>query len=267
MGHLAPVGKRGMRRRSGAARQGWALAGTIRGVTQPGRADLHIHTSYSDGWPSPGAVVDHVAGLGCLDVIAITDHDTIEGALRGVELAAGRSDAPAVIVGEEVSSRHGHILGLFLEKRVPPGMSAAATIEAIHDQRGVAVAAHPFWRTERQARTGRDPHGVGWWAAELEFDAIEVENSTPGFYLFNQMARRMCDAADRAELGSSDAHIVDAIGRAYTTFPGRTPQALRTAIAGGGTGARRDRYPPMALVRYAAWGIEHRRQRRTAAAR
>ncbi len=104
-------------------------------------------------------------------------------------------------------------------------------------------------------------------AAELEFDAIEVENATPGFYLFNQMSRRMCDAAQRSELGNSDAHIVDAIGRAYTTFPGRTPQALRTAIERGRTRANRDRYPAMALVRYAAWGIEHQRQRRMAAAR
>jgi predicted metal-dependent phosphoesterase TrpH len=224
-----------------------------------------MHTSYSDGWPTPGTVVTHVAAAGDLDVIAITDHDTIEGALRAAEFAAGQRGAPHVIVGEEVSSRHGHILGLFLEKRVRPGLSAAATIGAIHDQGGLAIAAHPFWRTERQVR-GRKTHGVGWWAAELEFDAIEVENATPGFYVFNQMAHRLQEALDAAELGNSDAHIVDAIGRAYTTFAGRTPQALRTAIEQCGTCAQRERYPAMALVRYAAWGIEHRRQRRTAAA-
>src|SRR5689334_8400182 len=107
-----------------------------------------MHTSHSDGWPSPGAVVDHVASLGDLDVIAITDHDTIEGALQAADLAADRPDAPHVIVGEEVSSRHGHILGLFLERRVEPGLSAAATVSAIHDQGGIAIAAHPCWRTE-----------------------------------------------------------------------------------------------------------------------
>jgi predicted metal-dependent phosphoesterase TrpH len=225
-----------------------------------------MHTSYSDGWPSPSAVVDHVVDQADLEVIAITDHDTIEGALRAADYANQRHDAPAVIVGEEVSSRHGHILGLFLSQRVRPGQSAAATIHAIHEQDGVAVAAHPFWRTERQSRNGR-VHGVGWWAAELEFDAIEVENSTPGFYLFNQMAHRLNEAADRAELGSSDAHILDAIGRAYTTFPGRTPGQLRQAIESGRTTAHRERYRPMGLVRYAAWGLEHRRQRREAAVR
>jgi predicted metal-dependent phosphoesterase TrpH len=225
-----------------------------------------MHTSYSDGWPSPGALVDHVSAVGELDVIAVTDHDTIEGALRAAEFAAARPDAPEVIVGEEVSSRHGHILGLFLERRVRPGMSAAATVSAIHDQGGIAIAAHPFWRTERQTR-GRVVHGVGWLAAELDFDAIEVENATPGFYLFNQLSRRLCEAAGVAEVGNSDAHIVDAIGRAYTAFPGRTSRALRGAIVSRRTEALRNRYPAMALVRYAAWGIEHRRQRRLAAAR
>jgi predicted metal-dependent phosphoesterase TrpH len=223
-----------------------------------------MHTSCSDGWPSPEAVVDHVTLQGDLDVIAITDHDTMEGALRAAEYAASIPQAPYVIVGEEVSSRHGHILGLFLERRIRPGMSAAATIAAIHEQGGVAIAAHPFWRTERQAR-GRGVHGVGWWAAELPFDAIEVENSTPGFYLFNQMAHRLCEAAGCAELGNSDAHILDAIGRGYTSFPGRTPQSLRAAIGQGRTAAHRERYRPMGLVRYAAWGIDHRRQRRLTA--
>lgn len=236
------------------------------GPQEIGRADLHMHTRFSDGWPSPGALVDHAAGLGDLDVIAITDHDTIEGALRAAELAADRPDAPAVIVGEEVSSRHGHILGLFLERRVRPGMTAAATVDAIHEQGGLAIAAHPFWRTDRAGR-GRAVHGVGWMAADLDFDAIEVENATPGFYLFNQLAHRLGEAAGCAEVGNSDAHIVDAIGLAYTSFPGRTPEALRAAITSGLTEAQRLRYPALTLVRYAAWGIEHRRQRRLAAAR
>jgi len=80
------------------------------------------------------------------------------------------------------------------------------------------------------------------------------------------MARRLCEAVGSAELGNSDAHILDAIGRAYTTFPGRTPEALRDAIQKSRTRAHRERYRPMGLVRYAAWGIERRRQRRIEAA-
>src|SRR5579864_8028978 len=167
-----------------------------------GRADLHMHTTVSDGWPNPTELVDHARCAG-LDVIAVTDHDSIEGALRAAEYASRRSRFH-VIVGEEVSSRNGHIVGLFLTKRVRPGLSAAATVHAIHDQGGLAFAAHPFWRTERQAR-GRTVHGVGWLAGELDFDAIEIEKSTPGFYVFNQRAARLNAAAGRAALGNSDA--------------------------------------------------------------
>jgi predicted metal-dependent phosphoesterase TrpH len=190
-------------------------------------------------------------------VIAITDHDTIEGALRAADLATKRRRIH-VVVGEEVSSRDGHIVGLFLERRVKPGMSAAATIHAIHDQGGLAIAAHPFWRTARQVRSGT-VHGVGWLAAELDFDGVEVENATPGFYVFNQLAHRLNMGLGAAELGCSDAHIVDAVGRAFTEFPGVTPEALRTAIECGETRAGRRRYRAVGLMRYAAWGLNHQR--------
>src|SRR5690348_2827712 len=225
-------------------------------VASRGRADLHMHTTFSDGWPSPREIVERGQLCG-LHVIAVTDHDTIEGALRAAEHAAARGRLE-VVIGEEVSSRDGHIVGLFLERRVRPGMSAAATVHAIHDQGGLAVAVHPFWRTQRRVRGG-PVHGVGWLAAELEFDAIEVENATPGFYLFNQPARRMNTGVGAAELGGSDAHILDAVGRAYTEFHGRTAKALRTAITKGRTAAGRERYRAMGLMRYAAWGLNHER--------
>jgi len=222
-----------------------------------GRADLHTHTNASDGWPTPHQLVEHAARQGGLDMIAVTDHDTIEGALRAAEHAARRSRLQ-VIIGEEVSSRDGHIIGLFLERRVRPGLSAAATVHSIHEQGGIAIAAHPFWRTQRQGRTG-PVHGVGWLAAELPFDAVEVENATPGFYVFNQLARRLNQGLGAAEFGGSDAHIVDAVGRAFTAFPGKTPAELRTALETGQTRAGRRRYQAVGLVRYAAWGLNHQR--------
>jgi predicted metal-dependent phosphoesterase TrpH len=226
-------------------------------VATRGRADLHMHTSASDGWPTPQELVDHARRLP-LDVIAVTDHDTIDGALRAAAYAEAMRLRLQVIIGEEVSSRDGHILALFVERRIAPGMSAAATVHAIHEQGGIAIAAHPFWRTQRQVRSG-PVHGVGWLAAELDFDAVEVENSTPGFYVFNQLAHRLTLGLGAAEVGSSDAHILDAVGRAYTDFPGKTPAALREAIANGTTAARRRRYQAVGLMRYAAWGLNHQR--------
>src|SRR6202163_4616390 len=223
-----------------------------------GRAELHLHTTASDGWPTPAKLVDHAARLVGLNIIAVTDHDTIEGALRAADFAARRARKLHIVVGEEVSSLDGHIIGLFLERRVKPGMSAAATVHAIHEQGGLAVAAHPFWRTTRQVRSGR-VHGVGWLAAKLDFDGVEVENATPGFYVFNQLAHRLNMGLGAAELGCSDAHIVDAVGRAFTEFPGTTAEALRKAIENGETRAGRRRYRAVGLMRYAAWGLNHER--------
>jgi predicted metal-dependent phosphoesterase TrpH len=98
-----------------------------------------------------------------------------------------------------------------------------------------------------------------WAGSPLPFDAVEVENATPGFYVFNRLARRLNMGLGAAELGGSDAHIVDAVGRAFTQFPGKTPEALRKAIDLGQTRAARRRYRAVGLVRYAAWGLNHQR--------
>jgi predicted metal-dependent phosphoesterase TrpH len=100
---------------------------------------------------------------------------------------------------------------------------------------------------------------VGWLAADLDFDGIEVENATPGFYVFNQLAHRLNLGLGAAELGCSDAHIIDAVGRAFTEFPGVTAEDLRSAIESGTTRAGRRRYRAVGLMRYAAWGLNHQR--------
>ncbi|MGH7911105.1 MAG: PHP-associated domain-containing protein [Candidatus Dormibacteraceae bacterium] len=232
-------------------------------MSQSGVADLHVHTDFSDGWPSPQSVIDRVRWAGQLNTIAITDHDTIEGALVGQEYAATLPGAPLVIVGEEVSSKDGHILGLFLHTRIPPGMPAAVTVAAIHEQQGVAIAAHPCWRVERPGSGGKI-HGVGWIAAQVPFDAIEVENATPGMYLYNQMAHRLQEALGLPQVGNSDAHILDAIGRAYTTYPGHGEADLRAAIRTRATLARRERYQTRGLALYAAYTL-HRQAVKQAA--
>jgi predicted metal-dependent phosphoesterase TrpH len=231
-----------------------------------GRADLHIHTLASDGTSGLEEILEHAIHVAALDVIAITDHERADAAFAARQMAVSGGLPIEVVVGEEVTTLGGHLLALYIQETVRPLRSLRATIAAIHEQGGIAFAAHPFWRTQSQAR-GRGVHGVGWLAADLDLDAIEVENSTPGFYLFNQMAVRLNQDVGLAPLGNSDAHILDAIGRSYTSFPGQTASALRLAIEERRTQAHRLRYPALALVRYAAWGLEHRRQRRLASTR
>jgi predicted metal-dependent phosphoesterase TrpH len=226
--------------------------------TDGGLADLHVHTSYSDGRDSPVDVVEHAHRLG-FDVIAITDHDTIAGAQIAARFAARWPGSPSVIMGEEVSSRDGHILGLFLRERVPPGMSAADTIAAIHERGGLAVAAHPFWR--RAAVNRRGWRGsVGDLVRRLPFDAVELVNGgpTPDMWHANRTAHAANRTTRRPAVGGSDAHVKEAMGWAHTAFPGRGPDDLRRAILRGATQPRRRPLGVTGLARYAAWGLNHR---------
>ena len=96
-----------------------------------GRADLHIHTLASDGTASVGEILDAVAARDDLDVIAITDHERIDAAIAARAMAADRGMATQVVVGEEVTTRGGHLLGLFLERPIPSLRSLRWTIAAI----------------------------------------------------------------------------------------------------------------------------------------
>jgi predicted metal-dependent phosphoesterase TrpH len=187
-----------------------------------GRADLHLHTTVSDGAATPAEMAEVLARSG-LSVAAITDHDTVEGALRVREHLAGRG--PEIVVGTEVTSADGHLLALFVEDDVPAGLDARRTVEIVHAGGGLAVAAHPFF-----------PLGsLGELAARLPFDAVEVANGTPLGELANRRAVRRLGAWTRALVGGSDAHLPEAVGHVRTHFRGRTAADLRRAIEQGET--------------------------------
>src|SRR5207302_3072599 len=221
---------------------------------EPGRCDLHVHTSASDGRDSPEDMVRAARSHG-LDLIAIADHDTLAGALRARDYSAGR-DLPEVIVGCEVSSRDGHVLGLFLQSPVAAGMSAAATVASIHAQGGLAIASHAFWQT-RPSRRNPIPLGVGRLITELAFDAVEVSNGAPvpTMWLANRRVKQLNRRLGLAEVGGSDAHARAALGWAYTLFPGRTAAELREGILSGRCRPGRSLYRPWAAVGYLAGGV------------
>jgi len=227
----------------------------------PGTADLHIHTHHSDGQDGPAEVIAWAARIG-LDVIAITDHDQIDGALIAAEMARRELRTPDVIVGEEVSSLEGHILALFIERLVPPDMTAAETVAAIHDQGGLAIAAHPYWRSSSTDHRGR-LYGLGDRIAEIEFDAVEVINGgfTPSMIGANRRAGWVAEALGRTPVGGSDAHVKHALGWGHTRFDGRTARDLRKSVETGRTQAGRSRLHPAGLGRYATWSLGRLRLR------
>jgi predicted metal-dependent phosphoesterase TrpH len=201
-----------------------------------GRADLHIHTRFSDGWPSPGSVVEHVARNLTLDVIAITDHDTIEGALRARDLAHAQDTPYEVIVGEEVSTREGHLLTLFIEKRIPPGLSVERSIELAHEQGGLAIIAHPFNRIFRHSIQREVVDRLVYAPPEAQPDGIETLNGSFAGIGSSKVAMYRNRRRYRwPETGSSDAHTVSAIGCAYTVFAGSNAADLRAALLRGQT--------------------------------
>ena len=107
-----------------------------------GKADLHIHTLYSDGTASVAQVLDWVEHQTDLDLITITDHERIDGALRARELHAAGDFHFELSVGEEITTRRGHLLALFIEERIPALRPLGETVERIHAAGGIAVAPH-----------------------------------------------------------------------------------------------------------------------------
>lgn len=127
---------------------------------------VHVHTDYSfDSNISPeclAAFADR-EGFGC---IAVTDHDTIEGALRLRSMTRAN-----VVIGEEITTSQGHLIGLFLKECIQPGMSARATAEAIKAQGGLVLLPHPF-----VAAFGCGLRNVSYEIADL-LDAVEINNA------------------------------------------------------------------------------------------
>jgi anti-anti-sigma factor len=211
------------------------------------RADLHVHTTFSDGVATPEDVLNYYAlHTGCT-VLAITDHDTIDGALHAIRHAETHPDLYGhlnIVIGEEVSTTDGHVIGLFINKWIPPGMDARRTVDEIHAQGGLAIAAHPYTSWMRWAGLV----GVGDLIHEIDFDAVETRNSNFTEFFANRKAER--NAGRKARVGNSDGHFLEAVGRCYTDFPGVTSADLRKAIVEGTTVPGGGCYGPITLMRY-----------------
>jgi predicted metal-dependent phosphoesterase TrpH len=218
------------------------------------KADIHIHTDCSDGLMTPEAVVEFAAIETDLKVIAISDHDTIGGGVAALHYRQryqsdfGHLD---IIVASEITSRDGDVLGLFLSHDVPPEMSAAETVDAIHAQGGLAIAVHPY-----SFLAPGMVKGLRGRIKSLPLDGVEVLNSTPTEYPGNHLAQwfnRRHWALP--EIGGSDAHYLPTIGQAFTLFPGQTAADFRQALAKGHVQAGGQVYSVLTLARVAILSI------------
>jgi len=198
-----------------------------------GKADLHMHSTYSDGIATIEQMLDYVQDSTDLDVIAITDHDVIEGSLRARDLWSKGSYRFDFVVGEEVSTKEGHLLGLFIEKHIPSGLSVEKSIDLIHEQGGLAVIAHPLHRLFRHS-CQREVMDRIHASKDVWLDGIETWNASFCGIYANQVAMRVNrEVYGLPELGNSDAHTLNSIGSGMTWFEGKTAQDIRQTIENG----------------------------------
>lgn len=207
-----------------------------------GRADLHIHTLASDGVSSVAEILERAEALG-LAVIAITDHERVDAAHAARAMAQARGTRVEVIVGEEISTRGGHVVALFIEQRIRPWGSLRSAIAQIHDQGGVAIVAHPLVPYPLTCASGRSIRRLLEDAdTSVHPDAIEAFNPTTAGTRWGARVPGFVQESGIAAVASSDAHRAADVGTAVTIFPGNTAADLRAAIEARETSWEGSRY-------------------------
>jgi predicted metal-dependent phosphoesterase TrpH len=172
------------------------------------RIDLHTH-SYDS--PDGGLTTDdyqNALKAKKLDYIAITDHDTIEAALQIKDRLGDLGER--IIVGEEIATTDGEIIGLYLHSTIPEGMSPSQTVKAIHAQGGLVYIPHPF----ETVRSGISERSLKQIITEV--DIIETHNGRAVFQNRAELAAKWAAEYGLAAAASSDAHGRHGWARTYT---------------------------------------------------
>ena len=176
--------------------------------------DLHMHTYYSKCSNIKPADLLRIAKEKGLNGVAITDHHTISGAIEAKNL--NRDINFEVIVGEEITTDCGEVLGLYLKDKIERG-EFNHVLGEIKKQNGIAIFAHPF--AEFKAKAKGDVFS--------KVDAIEAINSRSLFKFENLKSQIKAKELDMAVTAGSDAHFKSEIGRAYTEFSGNLRDAIK----------------------------------------
>ena len=221
-----------------------------------GLADLHMHTIFSyDGTASVPAVLRRAREVG-LDVIAITDHDVIEGALLAMELAPRYG--VEVIPGIEITTAEGDLLALFVREKVEAGLSLVETVLRARELGGVCIAPHPSARGMgmKSLSVASIFKAMQIPAVADTLIAIEAYNATALDRMGISTARLLTSGLNVASVGNSDAHVLDAIGLGATEFPGDDAPALLSALRSGKTSVcRREEWSAARIL--GSWALNY----------
>lgn len=205
-----------------------------------GLADLHIHSIHSwDGTSTVSAILKKASHHLKLDVIAITDHDEISGAMEAVMLAPYYGIE--VVPGIEISTKKGHLLGLYVHKKIPAGLSLIDTLLYIGELGGIAIAAHPSANGMTSLSEQTIAQALSHPQAGKVLVGIETFNASLVFMRSNREAARMAQRLPVARVGNSDAHLLWLVGQGATYFPGKSASDLRNALVNRQTSIVRGR--------------------------
>jgi predicted metal-dependent phosphoesterase TrpH len=194
-----------------------------------GFADLHIHSIYSyDGIIPVPAILKYAANDTFLDVIAITDHDSMCGVSQAMDLAP--KYGIEVVPGCEISTAEGHLLCLFIDEPAPPSLSLMETIKIVGEMGGICIAAHPTARGTSSLSFEAIRKAVRTQRTLGIFVGIEAYNAGLVYQSKNSLVAEKSAEIPLAQVGNSDAHILNVIGLGSTHFEGSTAQDLRKAL-------------------------------------
>jgi predicted metal-dependent phosphoesterase TrpH len=168
--------------------------------------DLHMHTDHSPDCATPVEVLLETARDRGLGAIAITDHNEVSGALEARRIAAEMGGIEVIVAEEVKTAEQGEVIGLFLEEKIPKGMTMAETIAAIREQGGLVYVPHPFDRF----------HSVPDYEHLLdiveEIDILEVFNPRVALTAFNEEAERFARKYRIVSGAGSDSHVAQGLG-------------------------------------------------------
>ena len=190
--------------------------------------DLHMHTDHSPDCATPVEVLLETARDRGLGAIAITDHNEVSGALEARKLAEELGDIKVIVAEEVKTAEQGEVIGLFLEEKIPKGLTMAETIAAIREQGGLVYVPHPFDRF----------HSVPDYEHLLdiveEIDILEVFNPRVAVTAFNEEAERFARKYRIVAGAGSDSHVAQGLGSVRTRIhdfdgPAEFLEAMRDA--------------------------------------
>ncbi|HEX7556049.1 MAG TPA: PHP domain-containing protein [Leptolinea sp.] len=194
-----------------------------------GLADLHIHSIHSyDGTATIPAILKYTAEKTSLNVIAITDHDSMDGVQQALDLAPAYG--LKVIPGCEITSARGHVLALFIKKPIPAGLSFLDTLLLIGEQGGIAIAAHPLAKGTSSLNFEDIQQACSHPFASKILVGVEAFNGGLVYTRSNSSIALQSSQLPLAQVGNSDAHILQMIGQGASFFPGKSIIDLRMAL-------------------------------------